>query len=320
MYFLGMVYFCVPKPFDASTKFLVELHPEDWVEFLNLPRGIARVVDADISTITAAGDRIIEVKAPDETYGLHLEFQAGADSTFVKRLWNYNVSYTVKLDYTVRSVAVLLRPFHNHQEVTGRRKQESAGDTIHDFTYTVLRVWETPPEVFLNGGLALLPLAAVADVGKKQVAGVVEQIEERLEKETKPSEGDLLRTALSVLLGLRYEKSFVEQIMGKSVLELSSVYKAAVKEGKEQGLQEGKEQGLQEGKEQGLQEGKQQGLQEGHEKASRALLLRLGRKRLGEPSAEMLSTIEGITQAEVLDQLAERVLDIESWSELLPQK
>jgi predicted transposase YdaD len=282
-----MVYFCVPKPFDASTKFLVELHPEDWVEFLNLPRGVARLVDADISTITAAGDRIVEVKAPRETYGLHLEFQAGVDSTFVKRLWSYNVSYTVKLDYTVRSVAVLLRPFHGHKLIYGQHKQESAGDTIHDFKYTVLRVWEMEPEVFLNGGLALLPLAAVAHVNKNQVADVVEQIEKRLEKETKPSEGELLRTALSVLLGLKYKKSFVEQIMGKNVLELSSVYQAAIEEGREQG----------------------------EISQARTMLLRLGRKRLGEPSVKTLAMIEAITEIEKLDQLTERILDIESWSE-----
>jgi hypothetical protein len=297
-----MVYFCVPKPFDASTKFLVEMRPEDWIDFLNLPLGRTQLVDADVSTITAAGDKIVQVETlSGEKYGVHFEFQAGRDPDFVTRLWKYNVLYTDRLDITVQSVAFLLRSFEGHNKFTGRYvRRDIQGKLVHDFRYGVLRVWQESPDVFLNGGLALLPLAAVAKVAKRDIADVVSAIDQRLNAEAKPSDGELLRTATFVLLGLKYPETFVETIMSRNVLELSSTYQAVLKEGMLKGIEEG------------LQEGK---MEKSHE-----LLLRLGRKRLGEPSVEMLATLESINDVVMLDQLIERVWEVESWSELLPTK
>jgi hypothetical protein len=287
----------VPKQFDASTKFLVEMYPEDWIAFLDLPRGNTHIEEADVSTITAAGDKIVQVDAAIETYGVHFEFQAGVDYDFLSRLWKYNVLYTVKLGFLVRSVAVLLRPFDGHRTITGRYLRQSVtGVPVHDFHYQVVRVWQMPPEVFLEGGLALLPLAAVAKVNKRNVANVVRQIEERLEQHTKPVEGELLRTATSVLLGLKYDKAFVEKIMGKNVLELSSVYQAA------------RQEGLDEGREEGREEGKLAGIRE--------MLIRTGRRRLGEPNAATRAFLESITDIETLEGFADRLWDIESWEEL----
>jgi hypothetical protein len=269
------------------------MYPEDWIAFLDLPRGVTHIEEADVSTITAAGDKIVQVDAPLETYGVHFEFQAGPDETFVPRLWKYNVLYTTKLGFLVRSVAVLLRPFDGHKTITGRYVRESVeGEEVHRFCYRVMRVWQMPPEAFLEGGLALLPLAAVAKVNKRDVADVVRQIEERLDQHTKPVEGELLRTATSVLLGLKYDKSFVEKIMGKNVLELSSVYQAARQEGLDEGREEGELAGV------------------------RETLIRAGRRRLGEPNATTLAFLESITKVETLESFVDQLWDIESWEEL----
>jgi hypothetical protein len=149
-----MVYFCVPKPFDASTKFLVEMQPEDWIAFLQLPSGKTSLVDADLSTITAAGDKIVYVESERGSYGVYFEFQAGADPEFASRLWKYNVLYTDKLGVTIRSVAFLLRSFDKHRAITGRfTRRDPLGELVHDFRYDVVRVWQLPPEVFLTAVL-----------------------------------------------------------------------------------------------------------------------------------------------------------------------
>jgi hypothetical protein len=95
-----------------------------------------------------------------------------------------------------------------------------------------------------------------------------------------------------VLLGLKYDKAFVEKIMGKDVLELSSVYQAA----RQEGLDEGEEKGE-------LQE-------------ARAMLVRFGRRRLGEPNAATHTFLESITDVATLEGFADRLWDIESWEEL----
>lgn len=55
---------------------------------------------------------------------------------------------------------------------------------------------------------------------------------------------------------------------------------------------------------------------EGAVSEATSLLLRLGRKRLGEPSEQMLEWVAAIQDKERLEQLCERSLDVESWDEL----
>ena len=123
---------------------------------------------------------------------------------------------------------------------------------------------------------------------------IVEAVNERLDRERKPSEAELLRTATYVLMGLKHPKYLVEKLMSRNVLELSSTY---------QGL---------------IQEGLDKGLRQGLEQEALHLLIRLGRKRLGEPSEETLQTLTPLPR-ETLEALVERVLDVETWSELLAE-
>jgi flagellar biosynthesis/type III secretory pathway protein FliH len=149
--------------------------------------------------------------------------------------------------------------------------------------------------------LATLPLAVVSQVRKNQLTDVLKQVEYRLNNEARPSEADRLRTASFVLMGLKYDPRFVEKLMGKNVLELSSTYQALMKEGLEKGIELGKEQGLEQGREQGR----------------RTSLLRIGQRRLGEPSTAITDALTSITKLEQLEALLDRVLEIESWDELI---
>ena len=46
-------------------------------------------------------------------------------------------------------------------------------------------------------------------------------------------------------------------------------------------------------------------------------LLRLGRKKFGEPDSATLSLIEPLTDVDRLQALTDRILDVTSWQELL---
>lgn len=58
-------------------------------------------------------------------------------------------------------------------------------------------------------------------------------------------------------------------------------------------------------------------LNEGRVETSRHLLFALGEKRFGKPSATMQRVIEAISDAQRLEQLTTRTLDVNSWDELL---
>ncbi len=47
------------------------------------------------------------------------------------------------------------------------------------------------------------------------------------------------------------------------------------------------------------------------------MLLRLGRKKFGPPNPEVLASLNAIDDVARLDTLADRLLDVSSWDELL---
>ncbi len=91
-------------------------------------------------------------------------------------------------------------------------------------------------------------------------------------------------------LGREHIKIFVNQKMKESV-----TYQEIVKEG--------------------IAIGEVQGLV----KEAQTILLRMGTKRFGKPTARIRKKIESITSVERLELLAERLLDVASWQELLSE-
>ena len=97
------------KPFDVTTKHLIEAHPADWLAFLGIPATRLRIIDADLATITSDADKVILVEEPIPEI-VHLDLQAVYDLDFVVRIWGYNVLLSGKHKLSVRTVAILLRP------------------------------------------------------------------------------------------------------------------------------------------------------------------------------------------------------------------
>ncbi len=52
------------KPFDAATKYLVESMPADWLALAGVTGVEVEVIDAELSTVTAAADKAILVTSP----------------------------------------------------------------------------------------------------------------------------------------------------------------------------------------------------------------------------------------------------------------
>ncbi len=64
-------------------------------------------------------------------------------------------------------------------------------------------------------------------------------------------------------------------------------------------------------------EGRVEGHKEGRVEAAREVLLGLGARRFGTPDAAVARTLEEIRDEKVLRQLALRVLDVQTWGDLL---
>jgi predicted transposase YdaD len=281
------------KPFDATSKFLVETRPEDWVAFLHLPPGPVEIKETDMSTVSAAADRVMYVGA-EEPYILHIEFQADKDDEMIERMLEYHVHIARRQKIPVETVLIVLRSFEGHRRFTGHYRRHGArGRTNLLFDYTVERIWQKDPDEFLNGGLATLPFAVVAKVRKSAVADMYEKVEARLLTEATTNEAITLRKSTLTLLGLKYNKEFVEKLMETSMLEKSSVYQGIVAIGEQIGEQKGSVQSV------------------------RSIVLRQGKRLLGEPSAIVLEKIMSIDILERLEKMTDIIFDVKSWDELL---
>ena len=66
----------MPQPYDATTKFLLEFQPSDWLDCAGLHTSAnVRVVDADLSTVTTDADRIFLIEEPNP-WMAHFELQS----------------------------------------------------------------------------------------------------------------------------------------------------------------------------------------------------------------------------------------------------
>src|SRR5437667_4853583 len=83
--------FQVAKPFDITTKHLVESRPADWLAFAGMPtESPVSIVDADLSMVSAEADKVLRVEEAIP-WLVNLELQASYDQDIGNRTLGYSV-------------------------------------------------------------------------------------------------------------------------------------------------------------------------------------------------------------------------------------
>jgi hypothetical protein len=273
-------------PFDATFKELLGRSPADWLALAGLEGTGAELIDADVSTVTAAADKVLRVPQPSPWIA-HVEAQSGPDAAKPRLMRLYNAALEVRHELPVASVLVLLAPRANLSAYTGEYRSAVPGQEPHVvFRYRVVRVWELPFDPLLTGGLGTLPLAPISAVREGDLPGLVERMDRRLLAEQEEVRRRLW-TASFVLMGLRYEEAFIFRLTERlvSTMEESVTYQWIVRQG-------------------ALRE-------------ARKTLLMLGTHRFGPPPEDVSTAVESIADVNRLEQLNLRLLDVGSWAELL---
>ena len=274
------------KKYDVTTKDLVELRPSDWLLYLGLPPVAVEVVEAELSTVSLAADKVLRL-LEEEPSLLHIEFQSGHDASVVERTLHYSVVLHVRHKLPIRSVIVLLSKDADRGSISGVLQYRLPGRGVYlEFHYEVVRVWEKSVEDVLAGGLGTLPLAPLAQVMEHELPAIIERMKARIDAEATPEQAGKLWTATNVLMGLRYEAELTRQLLqGVMNMKESVTYQAIVEEGRQEEV--------------------------------RKIVLRLGGKRFGLPSEAVQASLSAVTSLEALEALTDRILDVESWTELL---
>lgn len=274
------------KPFDPTFKTLVEASPEDWPALADLPRGPTDVIDADIATVSGAGDKVLRVRA-DPPYLLHLEFHSGHDAVALpEKMRVRSALLHQRHQLLVHSVAVVVRPEADSPTLTGTWQLAFPAELPYDvFRYKVVRIWEVPPQRLLKGGVGLLPLAPVSAVTEAELPDIIQRIEQRLRSRRLRGRAQEIWSATFILLGLRYSSEFARSLLqGVRGMRESTTYQAILEEGRLEELR----------------------------KAVRLL----GEKCLGAPDKRSAALISSSTDLGQLENLLVRVPDCESWAEL----
>lgn len=306
------------KPYDATTKDLLETDPAGWVTLLGSPTRSedARLIDADVSTVTSEADRVIEVSVPSP-WLLHVELQASRDESLPWRLLRYNAILQHRHRLPVASAVVLLRPAAAASLLTGAWTTGTPLTPQWQFPYRVLKLWEQPVELILNGPPGVIPLAPLADVRMSDLPQVVSRMRERL-RQADAALAARMWTATYILMGLRYNADMVDRLLaGVAEMEESATYQTILRRGVNEGYEKGRLEGRLLGLDEGRVEGRMEGQNEGRRAEVRLLLLKAGRRRFGEPTDAILQHINSIDSIEQLEALFDRVFDAASWQELL---
>ncbi|MFM9962889.1 MAG: hypothetical protein ACKV2Q_16895 [Planctomycetaceae bacterium] len=281
---------------DVAMKHPISEFPQDWSELVGVRRGTpVHVVDSDVSTLATLADRVIEVGGATP-YVLHLEPQSYFDKFLDIRMFEGNARLTKRHQQCVHTSVLLLHRSAWGKANTGSYKTQSPlGRCSTEFHYDLIKVWELPAEKLLSLGIGVLPLVPVSKVTRAEIPGLVSRMAERFHDEVSPAVAAELWTATFVLVGLRYDRVFAEAILRgvRNNMKESSTYQLIVEEGLAEGLAKG------------------------FVKARAEDILRICTKRLGKPNRKVRESILAICDEARLDKLLDRVLDVESWAELL---
>jgi predicted transposase YdaD len=249
------------------------------------------VIDSDITTLTAAADKVIKVGGP-EPYLVDIEFQSYHNTKVTRTLWYRHVALDYRHDLPVLTVLVLLRKEANSPGLVGTYERHAPnGRRTNWYGFEVVRLWEEDPDSFLNAGVALVPLAPLTDVSEDALPDLIRRMAARINSEP-PPQANKLWTATYVLMGLRYSTELAARLLkGVQTMKESTTYQAILQEGRIEG---------------GIAE-------------AQRILLRQGTKRFGEPDATTVATLEAIQDIDRLEALIERTLDfgIRDWDGLL---
>jgi predicted transposase YdaD len=277
------------KPFDTVTKELLEADPLAWLKLAGLPGESVTLEDTNLTTLSADADRMLRVDHT-EPYVANIEFQASHKEYGDRKVFRYVGILHFKYALPIESVVFLLRPEAQGVGFSGQLSYQAPGGSSVVFAYRIVRVWEMPVEALLKGDLATLPLAPIADAKAEQLPEVIARMEARIAAEIPVPDRRELWTTVYLLMGLRYNRSVIHELLkGVPGMEESTTYQEILEKGEARGR---------------ITE-------------ARALLLKFGGKRFGVPDASTQAALEAITSIEELERLADRLLEVESWQELL---
>jgi hypothetical protein len=278
--------------FDATLKDMARESPSAFPATFDQPPTLAvRLLNVDLSTVTAAADLVLGLGEPLAEI-VQLDFQSSAAAWKHADLVAYNALLYAHYRVPVHTVMVLLRPPAAHANMNGVvRYTPRPGRGSMAFSHELVRLWERPAEELLHADLGVVPLAVLGRLPENlpledELTAVVQRLVERINKDAPPDRVQKLVTDAYLLLGLRLRRGAAARIFrGVRAMQDSDTYLAI--------------------------------LDEGQEKATRASILIVGEERLGSPDESIKQQLRNVTDLDRLMRMVRRAAKAASWQEIV---
>ncbi len=307
---------------DSNFKQLVNANPQAFADWLLPGARVIRELSEHLNR-TLDVDSFYETLLDEEQVGMHIEFQRYRDNEMARRIAEYNILLSYKLDIPVVSFVIYLKKDGN-VIASPLLRQLRSGRQLSRIDFVVVKLWEVATQELRDlGRVGLLPLLPLTKHGATQQ--VVEQVITGLSAATGEHSQVQLFPIAFTLSSLAFDRSADREWlirrfrMLEDMLQQTEIYQyilqQGVAKGEQQGLEKGLEKGLQQGLEKGLEKGVQQGLEKGLEKGLqqelqdlRRLLLSSVRSRFPELVPVATKQIAEVGSAEVLMDLTLKVI------------
>ena len=177
--------------------------------------------------------------------------------------------------------------------MTGKYAASLPGGTqFLEYRYNIVRIWELPPEIFLQSGIGILALAPLSCINEADLPKLVTKIRKRVERELSPADQVDFWGGLAILMGLRLEGGLIDQLLkGAKNMRGSSYAQMLIEEGREEGLLE----------------------------EARKNILRIVRLRFGITDIQLESALASINDLSNLEQILDESIVVQNLDEFMKQ-
>lgn len=217
--------------FDNTCKYLAEHFSSDFAAWLlGQSTPLTTLEPTELSVDPIRADAVILLKSSDRI--LHLEFQTTTDATMPFRMLDYRVRlYRRYPQHQVKQVVLYLKPTDSELAYQTSFRLPT---THHQFR--VIRLWEEPPEIFLQNP-GLIPFAPLSEATPK--IEVLQRAAQTLQQIRTPATQQNLTAATAILAGLVLKQAVIQQVFKKEIMQESVIYQDILSEGLAQGRAEG---------------------------------------------------------------------------------
>jgi hypothetical protein len=247
-------------------------------------------------------DLVAKVRFKDKTEAFFLilvENESSQSQNFPQRLFYYHVRLSEKYGLPVYPVVIFSFATPTDPEPTAY-EQRFPDKIVLQFHYTVIQLNRLPWRGFVKqpnpAATALMTRMKMSTSDRPRVKA--ECLRLLITLKLDPAKSDLIGEFMETYLDLSSQEN--------------EVYERAIAEFEPQIREEAMEFGTS-WRRLGREEGREEGRAEGERKA----LIMIGTRRLGEPSEAVRAVIDAITSVQRIEDLMSRLLEVESWDELL---